>query len=155
MIKMLIMDVDGTLTDGKLYISSKGEVCKAFNSKDGYAIKEVLPKYGIVPVIITGRCSEIVIKRSIELNIIEVHQGVHDKMGKLVEVAKKYNLNIKEIAYIGDDTNDLSCLLSCGKSGCPADAIAQVKSAVDFISLRNGGDGAVRDFIEWLIICND
>lgn len=148
MIKLLIMDVDGTLTDGKIYMAPSGEAMKAFNIKDGYAIAHMLPKMRVVPVIITGRRSRIVENRAKELGISELHQGVSDKLGKLKEIAEKYSVASYEIAYIGDDLNDLDCLQYCGFTGCPADAVEEVKQTADYVTRANAGSGAVREFIE-------
>ena len=146
-IKMLVMDVDGTLTDGKIYIGADGEVMKAFNVKDGYAISH-LKEHGIIPVIITGRESEIVKYRAKELGVTELYQGVKDKLSVLKEVAEKYSISLEEIAYIGDDLNDLECMKYCGYSGCPHDAILIIKQIVSYVCNFNGGYGAVREFIE-------
>ena len=145
------MDVDGTLTDGQIYMSASGELMKAFNVKDGYAIANQLPKCDIIPVIITGRKSDIVKNRAAELKITEVHQGNSDKLAKLKEIAAEYNAAPEEIAYIGDDTNDLDCIAYCGVTACPADAMDEVIAAVDYVCSHDGGHGAVRDFIKWLI----
>ena len=150
-IKLLVMDVDGTLTDGHIYIGAQGELMKAFDVKDGYAIAHLLPAAGIVPVIITGRQSAIVEERARELSIPELHQGVGDKLACLKAVVEKYRAEPGEIAYIGDDLNDLSCIRFCGLSGCPADAVAEVLAAVDHVCTRKGGNGAVREFITWLL----
>ena len=153
-IKMLVMDVDGTLTDGKIYMGSDGEVFKAFDVKDGYAIAH-LHEAGIIPVIITGRKSKIVENRAKELNIKEVYQGVSDKVEKLKEVAKSNGVLLEEVAYIGDDLNDLDCMGICGLSACPNDAIDEVTSSVDFKCNKNGGYGAVREFIEYISSCEN
>ena len=150
-IKLLVMDVDGTLTDGHIYIGAQGELMKAFDVKDGYAIAHLLPAAGIVPVIITGRQSAIVEERARELSIPELHQGVGDKLACLKAVVEKYRAEPGEIAYIGDDLNDLACIRFCGLSGCPADAVAEVLAAVDHVCTRKGGNGAVREFITWLL----
>ncbi len=151
MIKYLVMDVDGTLTDGKIYMSPSGEAMKAFNIKDGCGIHDLLIPAGILPVIITGRKSEIVLNRCREIGITEIHQGVSDKVTKLKQVCH----DISCVAYIGDDINDLDCMKvvkdAGGVVGCPFDAVNKVKFVADFISSYNGGDGAVRDYIEWLI----
>ena len=147
---MLIMDVDGTLTDGKIYMSTNGELMKAFNIKDGYAIAR-LRDYGIEPVIITGRSSEIVRQRCSELKIEELYQGIGNKSFKLREVCQKFNLDLSQVAYIGDDLNDLTCMKICGLSACPSDALKQVKDSVNYICEMKGGDGAVREFIDFLI----
>ena len=147
-IKLLVMDVDGTLTDGKIYMGENGEVMKAFNVKDGYAIAHMLPDMGIIPVIITGRKSRIVENRAKELGITELYQGVGNKLEKLKEVAAKYNTTPDEIAYIGDDLNDLECIEYCGLSACPADAVEDVKNMCAFICSNSAGNGAVRNCIE-------
>ena len=160
-IKFLIMDVDGTLTDGKVYMGENGELMKAFDIKDGCGIKDILPKYGIVPVIITARTSRILEFRCDELNIGELYQGIRDKTGKIEEILKKYSENdyvtytFANCAYIGDDILDLSPISvvksAGGLSAAPADAVNEVKKTVDFVCEKNGGNGAVREFIEWII----
>lgn len=155
-ITYLVMDVDGTLTDGKVYMGDNGELCKAFDIKDGCGIRMILMPAGIRPVIITGRSSRILENRCRELGITELYQGVSDKVGclnALLGSAPDYS----KVAYIGDDINDLACMrlikTNGGVVGCPADAVDAVKAWADFISCRNGGNGAVREFIEW--ICNN
>ncbi len=150
-IKFFVMDVDGTLTNGKIYFSAQGEAFKAFNVKDGYGIAHILPKYDIIPVIITGRSSEIVAKRAEDLKIKEIHQGIGNKIAKLKEIAEKYSIDFSEIAYIGDDVNDLECIEYCGFTACPGDALPAVLREVDYICKANGGDGAVREFIDLII----
>ena len=146
-IKMLVMDVDGTLTDGHIYVGAEGEMMKAFHVQDGYGIAHILPKLGIAPVIITGRSSKIVEKRAEELKITHLHQGIGDKLTKLQEVARDLGAAADQIAYIGDDVNDLDCIRWCGFTACPADAVPEVLTAVDYVCRRDGGRGAVREFI--------
>lgn len=145
------MDVDGTLTDGKIYMGNSGELCKAFHAKDGCGIHDIAMPAGIIPVIITGRKSEIVLNRCKELGIEEVYQGVSNKIEKLLSVTRE----LSEVAYIGDDLNDLSCMEAVkaagGLVGCPLDAVKKVTDMADFVALHNGGEGAVRDFVEWLV----
>lgn len=162
-ISICVMDIDGTLTDGKLYYSSQGEFIKAFHVKDGYGIKNILKKYDIIPVIITARKSEMVERRCKELEIKEIHQECSDKYKMLLSILEHYNQNkmlsdqisCANVAYCGDDILDLSCMLPIktagGLIGCPADAVSEVKEIANYISSRNGGDGAVRDFIDWLV----
>ena len=166
-IKFLILDVDGTLTDGKIYMGNEGEVLKACDIKDGCGIHDILIPSGIVPIIITGRVSEIVKNRCKELGITVIHQGVKNKIEKLDEVLKEFSdiffennnkyvrYEYKHCAYCGDDINDLSCMEpiknSGGLIGCPSDAVKQVKEISDFISNYKGGNGAVREFIEWIL----
>ena len=149
-IKLFIMDVDGTLTDGKLYIGNKGEVLKTFSIKDGLGIKKLL-SHGIIPVILTGRTSEIVSYRASELGMSEVYQGFENKLALLEELLEKHNCTFENIAYIGDDENDLSCMNHAHITGCPSNAVQSVKKLCTFCSEYKGGDGAVRDFIEYII----
>ena len=148
-IKMLVMDIDGTLTDGRIYIGAAGEIMKAFDVKDGHGIVS-FKKRGGIPVIITGRNSAIVEARAKELEITELFQGVSDKLACLKKIAAGYDLLPNEIAYIGDDINDLACMNFCGLSACPADAADEVKAAADYICRTEGGRGAVREFLDWI-----
>ncbi len=147
---MLVMDVDGTLTDGKIYMSANGEIIKAFNIKDGYALAHIRD-YGIEPVIITGRESEILKRRSAELHISELYQGIGNKLFKLKDICAKKGIMLEEVAYIGDDINDLSCIQYCGVSACPSDAVKIVKNAVSLVTEAKGGEGAVREFCDFLL----
>lgn len=150
-IKVIFIDVDGTLTDGKIYMGASGEAFKAFDIKDGYAIHKILPKYDIIPVIITGRISNIVEQRALELGITELYQGIDDKPACIKQVIKKYACSMQETAFIGDDLNDLAAMQLCGVAGCPADAVCAVKSECAYVCNAVGGRGAVREFVEWLI----
>lgn len=161
-IKFLVMDVDGTLTDGKIYMGTNGELFKAFDIKDGCGIKLILPKYDIVPIIITARESVMLRRRCEELGIISLHQGVQNKLEKLLSIIEDYNhrfettYTLKDCAYVGDDIIDIPCMKPIkdagGIVGCPKDAVKQVRELADYVAEHNGGDGAVRDFIEWLIM---
>jgi 3-deoxy-D-manno-octulosonate 8-phosphate phosphatase (KDO 8-P phosphatase) len=150
-IKILVMDVDGTLTDGKIYVGDSGEVFKAFNVKDGYRLIN-MKKYHIVPVIITGRKSEILTKRAAELKIEEVYQGVEDKLKVLDDILHKYQLTYENVAYIGDDVNDMDCMKVCYLNACPADSVDEVTDVVDYVCKANGGNGAVREFIDLIVL---
>ncbi len=150
-IKLFVMDVDGTMTDGSIYIGATGELMKAFDVKDGYAIYHMLPAQNIIPVIITGRSSDIVATRAKELKITELYQGVSDKLAVLASVAAKYDAAPDQIAYIGDDLNDLDAMSYCGFTACPADAVETVRKTAKFVCKSNGGRGAVREFVEYLL----
>ncbi|MDR6121907.1 3-deoxy-D-manno-octulosonate 8-phosphate phosphatase (KDO 8-P phosphatase) [Bacillus sp. SLBN-46] len=150
-IKMLVMDVDGTLTDGKIYVGENGEAFKAFNVRDGYRLIN-LEEYNIIPVIITGKKSKILANRADELKIKEVHQGIDDKLKVLERVIKKYQLGYENVAYIGDDINDINCMKACFLKACPADAIDEVINVVDYVCKANGGNGAVREFIDLIVV---
>lgn len=152
-IQLLIMDVDGTLTDGKIYISDSGELFKAFSVKDGYAIVYA-KKHGVEPIIITSRESKITELRCKELGIKYLFQGVADKLSILNEIMMKLGISNENVAYIGDDMNDLECMRMCGYTACPFDAVDDIKKAVNYVCKAKGGCGAVREFIETFININ-
>lgn len=149
-IKLLVMDVDGTLTDGGIYMGDKGELFKRFNIKDGYAIRHMLPKMGIEPVILTGRESEIVNNRCLELGIKRIYQASRDKADSLKQISEDTGIGSEGMAYIGDDLNDLPAMRMAVIRGCPSDAVKEIKEICEFVSKSNGGYGAVREFIEWI-----
>lgn len=149
-IKLLVMDVDGTLTDGKINIGENGELFKSFSVKDGHGINRILPQCGIKPVIITNRRSKIVEYRAAELHIEFLFQGVGDKLSVLTKLLEEEKLSFAECAFIGDDINDMECMRKCGLCACPQDAAKEVKAIAQYISPKKGGDGAVRDFIEYI-----
>lgn len=148
------MDVDGTLTDGKINMGPEGELFKSFNIRDGYGINEMLPAAGIVPAIITGRTSRIVENRARELHITELHQGHHDKLDTLRDIMQRHGCRRENVAYIGDDILDIVCMRECALVGCPADACREVKEIANYVCTCRGGDGAVREFIEYVISRN-
>lgn len=152
-IKLLFLDVDGTLTDGKIYMGQNGEMMKAFDIKDGCGLHDIAIPNGIIPVICTGRKSDIVLNRCKELGIDHVYQGVSNKKEKIIEVAD--GVLPEYLAYMGDDINDLECMQMIkdngGLIGCPSDAVQKVKDIADFTAPHEGGHGAVRDFIEWIV----
>jgi len=158
MIRFLVMDVDGTLTDGKVYMGTQGELMKAFNIKDGYGIKELLPRYGILPIIITARCNDALLHRCKELGIAEVHQNVRDKVHRLEEVLARYSGTMSEVAYMGDDLLDLQCMMPVRQQGglvaAPTDAAPAVLASSDYVAPHKAGEGAVRDLIDYLIANN-
>ena len=158
-IKYLVMDVDGTLTDGKIYMGSQGEFVKAFDIKDGAGILLELPKMGITPVIITARESNILKNRCKELNIKELHQGSKDKLKTLKDVLNQYNAGLDSVAYAGDDLPDIPCMEEIRKAGgaviCPADAIHEIKILAEYVSGYKAGEGAIRDCIHYLIQRNE
>lgn len=155
MIEYLIMDVDGSLTDGKIYMGDNGELMKAFSIKDGYVFKYILKPLNIKPIVITARNSEIVKKRCEELGISDIYQGRIDKFKTLREVIGEDKLG--KCAYFGDDIIDLKCIIPIkehgGMIGCPADAVTELKGIADYVCVENAGCGALREFVEWLINC--
>lgn len=146
-IKLIAIDVDGTLTDGKIYYDSNGNEMKAFNAKDGMAISQAV-KLGINIAIITGRESEIVSKRAEELGVKYVFQGVHNKLEVLFNIMKELNILRKNVMFIGDDINDLECINNVGIGACPKDSVKEVQVSCKYISKYNGGNGAVREIVE-------
>ena len=150
MIKLILLDVDGTLTDGGIYLGNSGEELKKFNVKDGYAILNA-QKLGIEFGIITGAESELLKKRAEKLNIKYLCQGVSEKTVILDEIMQISGLQKEEIAYMGDDLNDIKIMKKSGFSGTPLDGVNEAKIIADFVSTKNGGEGAVREFIETIL----
>ena len=150
MIKLILLDVDGTLTDGGIYLGNSGEELKKFNVKDGYAILNA-QKLGIELGIITGAESELLKKRAEKLNIKYLYQGISEKTVILDEIMQISGLQKEEIAYMGDDLNDIKIMKKSGFSGTPLDGVNEAKIIADFVSTKNGGEGAVREFIETIL----
>lgn len=148
--KLLVLDVDGTLTDGKVYLTETGDEMKAFNIKDGYGIKHLLPRLGMQAAIITGRKSEIVARRAKELDIALVYQGITDKQECLRQLLENCHISWNEVVYIGDDVNDISCMKKSAFACCPKDAHVKVKEICDWQGTYNGGEGVVRELIDYL-----
>lgn len=153
-IRLLVMDVDGTLTDGSIHQSAEGEIFKSFHVKDGYGIHVLLPQHQIKSAVITGRSSPVTEYRAKELEIDAVMQNIPDKSDALHTLSQKLQIPLSETAYIGDDLNDLECIRLCGFSACPADAASAIKKEVDYICHATGGQGAVREWIDWIISHN-
>lgn len=149
-IKMLITDSDGVLTDGGMYYSEKGDELKKFNAKDGMAFK-LLRKASIKTAIITGEKVDLVKKRGEKFKIDEIYLGIEDKMSVINKICIKYGIKLEEIAYIGDDINDLEAIKSVGFGCCVNDAVDRVKSAAKYITKTKGGEGAVREVAEIIL----
>lgn len=149
-IKAIFFDVDGVLTDGKIIYDDTGRESKQFNVKDGYIISHV-KKAGILVGIITGRESKVVSNRAAELKLDFCHQGIMDKHAVFEKLVAFHKLKKKEVAYIGDDINDLKVLKDCGLSACPADAMDYVKSAVDVVTVAKGGRGVAREVCDLIL----
>jgi len=150
MIEFLLLDVDGILTDGRIFIDSYGNELKTFHIHDGYGIY-LLKKSGIGVGIISGRSSRSVEYRAKELNITEVYQGITDKVSVYKQIAGKYNLADEQVAFMGDDLIDLPLLSIVGFSATAADAVREVREAVDMISDKMGGGGAVREVTDFIL----
>ena len=149
-IKMIIMDVDGTLTDGALFVLPDGEEVKSYNVRDGLGIL-LAHLAGFKTAIITGKTSRALEKRAEKLRIDELHQGILDKKPVLEAILAKHGLKNEEAAYIGDDLGDLAVIKTVGLAGAVADAHPEVKKNCHFISQQSGGRGAVREFIEFIL----
>ena len=149
-IRLLVLDVDGVLSDGKIYTSASGEAFKRFDVKDGLGVKMVL-RNGIDVAIITAKSSEIVRYRAAELGIETVYQGVPDKTIALKELLQTKGLTYDEVAYVGDDLPDLAVMREVGLTACPSNATAVIRDEVDFVLSRAGGDGAVREFTDFIL----
>ena len=149
-IRLLALDVDGVLTDGTIYIAADGECFKGFNAKDGMGISCAL-RNGLDVAIITGRKSEIIHRRAEELGITTIIEGAKDKREALRSLRRLRGLSVEEVAYVGDDLNDLPAFAESGLTFAPDDAAEDVYDAAD-IGLDNpGGRGAVREAIEYIL----
>jgi 3-deoxy-D-manno-octulosonate 8-phosphate phosphatase (KDO 8-P phosphatase) len=149
-IKLLLLDVDGVMTDGGIYFAERGDEMKRFNIQDGYGIVQ-LQRRGIMVGIITGRSSDLVRRRARELGISEVYQNLENKEYAYQAIKVKHGLGDTAIAYIGDDEPDIPVLRKAGFSAAPADAVDAVKRSVDYVCRRRGGEGAVREVIDLIL----
>jgi len=153
-IKLIVLDVDGCLTNGDIIYSANGDEIKHFNVKDGLAISSWI-KMGNHAAIITGRESKIVEKRANELGIKHLFQHVKDKEQKLKELVENLGLKSYEVAAIGDDLNDYKMLKFAGRSFTPKDGVDEIRELVDTVLSLKGGEGAVREMIDILVEEND
>ncbi len=150
MIKLIVLDVDGTLTDGKIIYTSNGDELKNFDVKDGLAIATWTKKLDLKAAIITGRTSSLVEKRAKDLGITHLYQGIHNKDEILEKILKEENLTWEQVATIGDDLNDLKMSKKANISFAPNDASLYLKDKVNIICKSNGGYGAVREMVEYI-----
>lgn len=150
-IQLLLTDCDGVLTDAGVYYGEQGEVLKKFNLRDGMAVERLRKFAGTETGIISGENSASLHQRAEKLHITELHGGVKDKAALLPSILQHYNLNAENIAYIGDDHNDLALMQLVGLTACPSDALPAVKQQVDYICRTKGGEGCFREFAEIII----
>lgn len=150
-IKMLLLDVDGVLTDGKLYFSNSGDELKTFNIQDGLGIK-LLQRNGIAVGIVTGKRSQLVANRAKDLGIEIVVQGREDKLVAIREIISNSDTQLNEVAYMGDDLPDLSAIKAVGLGMTVANGVGEVKEEAHWISQYQGGHGAVREACEMLLM---
>jgi len=151
-LKLLALDVDGVLTDGKLFYSENGQEYKAFDVKDGFGLKQLVDA-GIDIAIISSRNSIAVEKRAEELGIQQVRQGVKNKLDALIKVCRELKIEINESAYMGDDLPDFEVMAGAGISLTVADAATEIIDLADWVSSRRGGQGAVREICEIILRC--
>lgn len=149
-IRLLLLDVDGVMTDGRIIYDDRGAETKAFDVKDGHGIK-LLQRAGIRVGIITGRQSPVVDQRARELGIELVYQGAKDKLVPFLEILQKTGLSAEQVAYMGDDLPDLPVLRRVGFAATVADALEDVKPHVHYVTKRSGGCGAVREICDLLL----
>ena len=149
-IKLVVLDVDGTLTDGGIYYDANGNEIKRFDVKDGLGIK-VAMEAGLKFAILTGRQSPMVRRRAEELGIQFLLEGVQKKAPALMKLSEEVGVSVDEMAYIGDDWNDLPAMMLTGFKACPDDAAEEIKEICDYVAEREGGRGAVRDCLEFIL----
>ncbi|MFQ5848565.1 MAG: KdsC family phosphatase [Candidatus Methylomirabilales bacterium] len=149
-IRLLLLDVDGVLTDGRIMYGSAGTEVLAFHVRDGLALRGAQAS-GVTVGLVSGRKSEALLRRAEELNLLEVHAGVEDKMGVYRQLLMRYRLGDAEVAYMGDDLPDLPVLQQVGLAITVADAPEEVRSAAHLVTSLSGGKGAVREAVEWLL----
>jgi 3-deoxy-D-manno-octulosonate 8-phosphate phosphatase (KDO 8-P phosphatase) len=150
-IRLVLTDCDGVLTDAGVYYSARGEEMKRFNIRDGMGRKLLWERAGVDTVIVTGEVSESVKRRAEKLKITELHLDAQDKLSLLAGICRRRGLEPEQIAYIGDDVNDIALLEKVGFSACPADAVEAVKGIVHVVLTQGGGHGAFREFAEIIL----
>ncbi len=149
-LRALIFDVDGVLTDGRIIYTGSGDEIKEFNVRDGIIISP-LKKAGIIVGIISGRESAAVTRRAAELKLDFCHQGIEDKAWACGQIMKHHQLKSKEVAFVGDDINDLSVFSMVGFKACPSDACDEVLEIADLVTKSKGGRGVVREVADFIL----
>lgn len=152
-IKALFFDVDGVLTDGRVYMDDEGRESKVFDTKDGHGIKMAIAA-GLHVAWLSGRLSKATEQRALELGVVECRQGVADKAKVYVELCRRWGVAPRETAALGDDEPDVPLLTVAGFSACPADAAPPARKAAQVVLKSAGGRGAVREFIEHILRYN-
>jgi len=148
--KLMIFDIDGVFTDGGMYYNDSDEVWRKFNTKDGLGIR-LLQQTDIIPIILTGKESESISRRAKILKIEFVYQNVKNKLKKLMEIKKDFDVEFNQIIYVGDDWNDFPVLEKVGLPICAKSAPDGIKKICKFVTTKDGGDGAVREAIEFVL----
>ena len=153
-IKIVLTDVDGVLTDGGMYYSSKGDTMKKFHVRDGMAVN-MLKKHNIPTIIVTKEKNRIITQWAKKMNVKKIFDGVLDKEKILKKVCKEFDVKTSNIVYIGDDVNDMALLKNVGISVSPADAWKNTKQIVDYVSEKNGGKGVLREISDLILASNN
>ena len=152
--KLFMTDIDGVWTDGGMYYDQTGNEFKKFNTSDSAGV--LFLRYLNIPlVILTSENTEIVSRRSEKLKVDHLCQGIKDKLGMAQEICDEYKVGLNEIAFIGDDLNDIPLLVKAGFSGSPKNAPEYVKKHTTYVTSKNGGEGAFREFVEMILIENN
>jgi 3-deoxy-D-manno-octulosonate 8-phosphate phosphatase (KDO 8-P phosphatase) len=149
-IRLLVLDVDGVMTDGRIIMDYEGRETKNFDVKDGHGIK-VLMRYGVDVILVTGRRSAVVEHRARDLGIGEIHQGVTNKLEIADTILRNRSLKYEHMAFVGDDIVDIPVLKRAGFSAAVDDAVPDVKKCVDYVTINKGGRGAVREVCELIL----
>ena len=149
-VKIVLTDVDGTLTDGGMYYSSKGDTMKKFYVRDGMAVN-ILRRNGIFTVLVTKEKSDIVKKWAKKMNVKKVHEGITNKEKILPRICKEYRMKPEQIVYIGDDINDIGLMKAVGISVAPADAWKKTRQTADFVTNATGGNGVLREVTDLIL----
>ena len=149
-IKIILTDVDGVLTDGGRYYSEKGELLKKFHVRDGMGVN-ILLRNGIKTIIVTKENSKITKKWAKDMNVTKVISGSVKKENELLKICKTFKLSPTQIAYVGDDVNDISLLKKVGFSATTNDADNMIKEHVDYVCSKDGGKGAFREFADYIL----
>ncbi len=149
-ITTIFLDIDGTLTDGKVYLDNGKNEFKSFDVKDGLMVVSTI-ELGYDIIIMTGRQSQVVARRAEELGIKEFYQGIRNKKEAVEKLMEEKGFSYENLAYLGDDLNDYAVMDKCAFAGCPADAVGEIKDISDFISEFKGGNGAVREILSYIL----
>lgn len=153
-IKLLVLDVDGTMTDGGMYITESGEHFKKFNAKDGMGIKIAMDSGIEVGIISHSGVTRMVTERANMLGMKYIYVGREPKLDILNGWMEELSITYEQVAFIGDDVNDLEIIQNVGLTACPVDAVAKIIESVDVVLSKKGGDGAVREFIDLCLLSN-
>ncbi len=154
-IQLVLTDCDGVLTDGGVYYSARGEEMKRFSIRDGMGVERLRQLAGVEVGLITGEDSDPVRRRAEKLHITELHLGVKNKLGLLRKILERQHVRPEQVAYLGDDVNDIEVMEQVGLAACPADATVFARELADYICPSNGGYGAFRDLAEFIIAAKE